>query len=192
MNSGSSFYHAIGALFCRGPDGELLSIEGRYADPIANHWPELRNLMNDNVRTCTILASEAAICTTSINTSKVKNLQICGGSSNHPHTVRELYRAQGNYHVGLVSCDTFDDTQGEKSFRNWLETFILLETSLRPGIPNSNSQDPQALQITGIITSLFEESLKNIASKDEWDTGVNLFRRRIRKWICPVGFWYSC
>jgi hypothetical protein len=181
MNTGSSPYHAIGALFCRGPHGDLLSIEGRYADLIASHWSELTNLINENSGTCTTLPSGTAIYTTTINISKLGNLQLCGASSNHSHIVRELHRSQEHHHVGLVSCDNSDDTQGRNSFCNWLENFILLETSLRPIDHDFNSQDTKALQITREITSLFADTLKNAASKDEWDMGADLFRRKIRK-----------
>jgi hypothetical protein len=190
MNTGTSPYHAIGALFCRGPRGDLLSIEGRCADLVASHWPELRNLINETPRTCTTLPSGTAVYTTTVSTSKVENLQLCRTSSIHSHTVRELYRLQENHHVGLVSCDTSDDTQETNLFRDWLERHVLLETSLRPSEHEYNSQDIKALRTTEVIASLFADTLKNVASKDEWDTGAELFKRRIRKCIFPINQWY--
>jgi hypothetical protein len=182
MNIGSSPYHAIGALFCRGHQGDLLSAEGRSADQLAHHWSEVRSLITRNPQEYTTLPSGAQVKVTIVDLSTVDNLQVCATPTSHLHVVREVLKPHGNYHVGLISCDLSIGAE-QDSFRDWIETFILLETSLRPSNDESISRYPKVLQITSNIVSLFVDTLRNIASNDEWDTGAGLFSRRVLDFV---------
>jgi hypothetical protein len=183
MNEGSSPYHNIGALFCRGSHGELLSVEGRSADQISRHWSQIRNLVATGSQTSTTLPSGTEVNVTTIDTSKIDGLQICAISTSHIHMVRELSRPGKTHHIGLISCNIVQDAGGRDPFHDWLESFILLETSLRPSDYTYNLQDTKALHITENIVSIFVATLKNIASKDEWDMGSSLFKRRVLDFV---------
>jgi hypothetical protein len=183
MNEGSSPYHNIGALFCRGSHGELLSVEGRSAHQISCHWSQIRNLVATGSQTSTTLPSGTEVNVTTIDTSKIDGLHICAISTSHIHMVRELSRPGKTHHIGLISCNIVQDAGGRDPFHDWLESFILLETSLRPSDYTYNLQDTKALHITENIVSIFVATLKNIASKDEWNMGSSLFKRRVLDFV---------
>jgi hypothetical protein len=183
MNTGTSPYHSIGALFCRGSHGDLLSVEGGSADQIAHNWSELREMVATNTHTTTILPSGTYITTTVIDASSSESLKLCTTSSSHSHAVRETYRADQGHHVGLVRCNTTQIEEDFSAFREWLEIFILLETSLKPSSWPPLLEDTKTIQTTESITSLFAATLKNVASNDEWDMGIDLFKRRVADFV---------
>jgi hypothetical protein len=183
MNTGSSPYHNIGALFCRGANGDLLSTEGGSADLIACHWSELRKFMATGTQITTTLPSGIQISTTTVDTPHSDDLKICAVSASHSHVVRELQRLNKGCHVGLIRCNYTEVTEDFSAFREWLEIFILLETSLTPGSCTLISKDTKAFQITESITSLFATTLRNVASNDEWNIGIGLFQRRVADFV---------
>jgi hypothetical protein len=183
MNTGSSPYHSIGALFCRGSHGDLLSVEGGSADLIAQNWAELRKVLATSTKITSTLPSGTQINTTTVEASHSESLRICATSSSHSHVVRELYRPSEGCHVGLVRCNIAEVVEDFNAFREWLEIFILLETSLKPSNSTLRIEDTKAHQTTESITSIFAATLKNVASNDEWATGINLFKRRVEDFV---------
>jgi hypothetical protein len=136
-----------------------------------------------NTHTTTILPSGTYITTTVIDASSSESLKLCTTSSSHSHAVRETYRADQGHHVGLVRCNTTQIEEDFSAFREWLEIFILLETSLKPSSWPPLLEDTKTIQTTESITSLFAATLKNIASNDEWDMGIDLFKRRVADFV---------
>lgn len=182
MNVGSSPYHAIGGIFCRGKNGDLLSVEGRSATSIATHWSKLRNLITTEDKSSTTLPSGLQITSAFLDTALAEDIAICSSPVSHSHIIRETARST-KYSVGLVSCRLTEANNGQQSFKTWLEDFILLETTLGPGPDASSLDDAKVLQATTQITKLFETTLKNIASQDEWHLGVDLFRQRVAGFV---------
>jgi hypothetical protein len=183
MNAGSSPYHAIKALYCRSASGDLLSIEGSAAGAVRSRWPGVQNFITTTSKRPASPLSEHQINTTTLDVSGAVGWESCTEPSGHSHVARELYRPDGNYYVGLVSCTRTDEPERECSFRGWLETFILSQTSLRPGEDASSDQDVKAVQTAASITALFAMTLKNVASHDEWDLGMPLFKRRVLDFV---------
>jgi hypothetical protein len=183
MNTGTSPYHSVGALFCRGSHGDLLFVEGGSADRIAHHWSELRGTVATNTHTTTTLPSGTRVNTTIIGASCSENLNLCAASSSHSHAIRELYRPDQGHYIGLVRCNMTEDAEDFSAFRDWLEIFILLETSLKPSSWPPLSEDTKTVQTTESITSLFASTLKNVASNDEWDLGIELFKKRVADFV---------
>lgn len=178
MNTGSSPYHAIKALYCRGPSGDLLSIEGVASNSIRNHWHGVQDL----VRT-TPEISVAQLSVTTTDVSRAINSTICADAASHSHFARELYRPDGDYHVGLISCILNGDLGVEDPFRDWLHKFILSETSLKPSEQCPRHLEAKSAQTTECITSLFATALKNVASNDEWEIGMPLFKRQVQDFV---------
>ncbi|KAF1919205.1 Pyoverdine/dityrosine biosynthesis protein-domain-containing protein [Ampelomyces quisqualis] len=183
MNTGSSPYHSIRALFCREHNGDLLSIEGPYASAISKCWSTLGDLKLKGTPSFTSLQSGVQVHAIIIDTTQAESLPICPASTCHSHTIRELSRPGKDYHVGILSCNDLEITTTSTPFREWLETFILLETSLRPESEATDLQDIKTLQTTWSITTLFVSMLKNVASNDEWAMGEGLFQRRVANFI---------
>jgi hypothetical protein len=183
MNTGSSPYHSIRALFCRGHNGDLLSIEGSSASEISISWSTLSALKLKGTQNSTSLQSGIQVNAITIDTTQAEGLSICTASTCHTHTIRELSRPGKDYHVGLLSCNDVEIAENLTPFREWLETFILLETSLRPASEAAGLQDIKTLQTTWSITTLFVSMLKNVASNDEWAVGEDLFQRRVADFV---------
>jgi hypothetical protein len=183
MNTGSSPYHNIGALFCYGSNGDLLSVEGGSADLVARHWLELKKSMATGTYITTTLPSGTHINTTTIDASYSDDLEICIASPSHSHVVRELHRPSGGCHVGLVRCNSAEVADNLSAFREWLEIFLLLETSLKPDSRTLLPEDTKGLRTTESITSLFATTLRNVPSNDEWNVGIDTFRRRVANFV---------
>jgi pyoverdine/dityrosine biosynthesis protein Dit1 len=183
MNIGSSPYHAIGALYCRGFDAELLSIEGRCATQIADKWTDLRKLMVTGSQSWTTLRSGIIVNTTIIDSPTVQSYDICAAPGSHSHVIRELQRPNESHHVGLISCAPEEDKNDNIAFREWLETFVLIETSLQPGRDKKSRENADILRITATISNLFDTTLRNIASNDEWSVGKAIFERRVLDFV---------
>jgi hypothetical protein len=183
MNTGSSPYHSIRALFCRSHNGDLLSIEGSGANEISECWSTLSDLKLGGTQISTSLQSGIQVNAITVDTKQAESLPICSASTCHSHTIRELSRPGKDYHIGLLSCNDIEVADTFAPFREWLETFILLETSLRPASEAAGLQDLKTLQTTWSITTLFVSMLKNVASNDEWAVGEDLFQRRVADFV---------
>lgn len=182
MNVGSSPYHAISGLFCRGENGDLLSVEGRSADSIATHWPEIKSLITAGGKSSTKLPSGLQVCSTLVEATLAQEIAICSNPESHSHIIREVAKS-AQHSVGLFSCRPAGEEDDLPSFSRWLEDFILLETSLGPAPSASSLEDIKVRRVTDSITELFETTIKNVASNDEWHTGVNLFRQRVADFV---------
>jgi hypothetical protein len=176
MNKGSSPYHAIQGVFCRGCDEELLSVEGRNAGWIVRHWPALRVQMRASQAVLVTLPSGTRVATRTLDLSGIKHDTKSPNQEGGRYTVRELYHQTKECYLGLL---TYRIPEPSEQFWNWIETFFLLETSLRPHPREGILSDDRALQITEHITRLFESSLRNIPSNDEWNIGRNDFYRKV-------------
>lgn len=179
MNKGSSPYHAIQGLFCRGSHEELLVVEGRNAEHIRKHWSSLRTQMGASGTKFTTLPSGARVDTTPVEISGLDGLCPYLDVELHTHHVRETYHKSKGCYVGLLSCHLSAIGSDKIEFRDWLETFFLLETSLWPQSYDEDRQNEKAYRIAEDITALFETTLRNIASNDEWSIGRDLFLRRV-------------
>ncbi|KAH7392180.1 Pyoverdine/dityrosine biosynthesis protein-domain-containing protein [Phaeosphaeria sp. MPI-PUGE-AT-0046c] len=182
MNVGSSPYHSIGGLFCRGQNGDLLSSEGRSAVLIATHWSKLRSLLTADGQSSIRLPSGIEVTSTSFDTTLAQDIDICSNPESHTHYIREVTRTT-EYSVGLVSCRLNEAKDDLFCFNTWLEHFVLLETTLGPAPSSSALEDPKVSQVTEKVTNIFETTLKNTASQDEWHTGVDLFRKRVAGFV---------
>jgi pyoverdine/dityrosine biosynthesis protein Dit1 len=183
MNSGSSPFYAIKGLFCRGSNGDLLAVEGQNADQITEHWSTLRTQMTATESKSTKLPSGIAVDSTPVDISECQS--ICSSPSPEPHNhfVRELYHEAKGCYIGLLSCELVEADEEKRAFRDWLETFFLLETSLVPSTYHKAQQGEKDFQITESITGLFESTLRNVSSNDEWSIGRPLFTRRILDFV---------
>jgi hypothetical protein len=177
MTVGSSPYHAIKALYCRGPQADLLSITGRSANQVTGHWDELRHLMRDAPHHSTTLPSGIVVKTTTIDTTTIKDFD------EGVHVIRELQKPNTAHHVGLISCILQGDKKHESAFQEWLEVFILLETSLVPTVNQSHPNNVNTPCVTMAITTLFEDTLRNIPFNDEWNVGRNIFTRQVTEFV---------
>lgn len=97
--------------------------------------------------------------------------------------VRELRKPDKDYHVGLISCDASQSQSQDSDFREWLETFILMETSLKPDFDEKSLGTGCVPQVTEAVIILFSNTLRNISSNDEWHIGKDAFRRRISSFV---------
>ncbi|KAH3908166.1 hypothetical protein HBI56_191790 [Parastagonospora nodorum] len=183
MNIGSSPYHAIGAVYCRASNTDLLSIEGRSAQHVTKHWTELREHIASSSQSCTSVVSCNIVRKTIIPSTVFENTEICDLSGSHTHVIRELRKRDKAYHVGLISCDASQTQNEDDGFREWLETFILMETSLRPDSDEKSLGNGSVLQITEAITVLFSHTLRNVSSKDDWHIGKHTFQLRVSSFV---------
>ncbi|KAH8708504.1 Pyoverdine/dityrosine biosynthesis protein-domain-containing protein [Phaeosphaeriaceae sp. PMI808] len=183
MNTDSSPYHDIVVLFCHGLHGELPTVVGSAASHITHHWAQIQHLAVSGPQISTTLPSGNHIITKTIETSRCDDLHLCATPTCHTHVIRELHRPNQSHRVGLIRCVRFEENEVKSVFREWLETFILLKTNLRPSINVTSLQDTKAHQINEHITALFEVTLRNIASEDEWSTGRDIFRSRVLNYI---------
>jgi pyoverdine/dityrosine biosynthesis protein Dit1 len=83
----------------------------------------------------------------------------------------------------LISCDASQSQNQNIEFREWLETFILMETSLKPDFDEQSLGNGRVPQITEAVTLLFSRTLRNISSEDEWHIGQDAFRRRVSSFV---------
>ena len=183
MNIGSSLYHTIAAIFCRGANGDLLSVEGRDAKIVASHWTQISSTWKASPSSSTTLASGAWISTARLPSSDLPFLHKDSTPQNDIYTIREVFDQTKDCYVGVISCPYPAVTQSEGVFRDWLESFLITATSLSPNASPSSLEDEKSIQITEVITQLFSDHLRNVASKDEWDVGIDLFRRRVLDFV---------
>ncbi|KAH7122447.1 Pyoverdine/dityrosine biosynthesis protein-domain-containing protein [Dendryphion nanum] len=170
MNTGSSPYHSIQGLFCYGVDGELLSVEGRYKDRISQEWSALRRAVADAETNLLILPQGTRVETTVIGTPCYAE-RSSSLPSEHTHHFRAIYATSKSCHIGLLSCRQCAGQEQDSSFRDWVETFFLLETSLCPQSREVAQPGTQSYRVTEKITALFDNSIRNVASMDEWNSG---------------------
>ncbi|KAF2746336.1 hypothetical protein M011DRAFT_92691 [Sporormia fimetaria CBS 119925] len=179
MNVGISVFHAIQGIYCRGPNEELLAIEGRNADQVVTHWPHIRAHIEASKTSCTTLPSGVEVFVTPIELPGFQCHSDFLGLDDHRYSVRELHHEGKGCYLGLLTTQNTEGTSEEAEFRDWLETFFLLETSLWPGFHDENLKNAKAVRISEQITTLFETSLQNISSNDEWHIGRHGFLRRV-------------
>lgn len=183
MNVGSSPYHSVGAIFCRGTHGDLLSIEGRDSKRIAEQWDTLQSSMRSRQPDFTTISPGIVVQTTQLETLLLKDLPNSGVSAFHTLTIREMFHQSKDCYVGIITCHLPSEDEETRIFSQWLDTFLLLETSLSPDPRTEHVRNEKSNQITEDVTVLFSTTLRNIASNDQWDTGVDLFRQRVLKFV---------
>jgi hypothetical protein len=181
LNSGSSVYHSVHGYFCRGFDGRLLAVEGRNADDIRVNWPSIWKQLQ-KVETGTARSqSHYKTVTTKIETACSK---LTGFFDGHTHHAREMYDEAKGCFVGLLACQ--DPSSGKElgELQDWIEIFFLLETTLRPLLDTAPEPGNESYSVTEKITTLFENSIRNIASNDEWHaSGREHFFRRVFSFV---------
>ena len=183
MNEGSSPYHAIQGLFCRDPDYALLAVEGKNAVSLNAHWNFLKTEANNQYDIIDILPSGKKVHTKAIDLTSCGDLCSNSTSMPHDHVLRELYHTSKHCYLGLLSCRFKETTEKEAAFQDWIETYSLLETTLVPKSKMHPHSEIQILQIAEQITTLFETTLRNISSQDEWHIGRDQFIRRVFDFI---------
>jgi hypothetical protein len=183
MNVGTSPYHAIKALYCRGANADLLSVKGASANQVIRHWDELKQLLGSERHYCSTLPSGVVVKTATLDTSKFEDFDNEVTPVKQIYTIRELQKPNTTYHVGLVSCTSQKDQSGGIAFREWLENFILMETSLKPGVDESLLKDVNIIRLTTAITTLFDKTLRNVASNDEWHIGMGIFHHQVAEFV---------
>ncbi|KAI0465980.1 Pyoverdine/dityrosine biosynthesis protein-domain-containing protein [Xylaria cf. heliscus] len=129
INYGSSPFHSILGLYCRGPDGQLLNTEGREAGAIAHHWSAIFEQLKSGKTTFTPLPSGLLVETSCIDI--LSNLSDTSSHQSHIRLrAREIYRETSKCYVGILSYQSQDDHEG--AFREWIETLFVLRTTLQP------------------------------------------------------------
>ncbi|KAF2108934.1 Pyoverdine/dityrosine biosynthesis protein-domain-containing protein [Lophiotrema nucula] len=183
MNVGSSPYHAVQGLFCRDAQDTLLAVEGRKAENIAKHWSTIRAQVTNLFIEAGVLPSGIKVHTAPVDITDCESPCSYSGLEHHQHFVREIYHTTKRCYVGLLSCHFNGLTEKQAALRDWIETFFLLETTLWPHSKNDTGPGPDAHRITRQVTTLFETTLRNVSSHDEWDYGREHFFRRVLEFV---------
>ncbi|KAI0163832.1 Pyoverdine/dityrosine biosynthesis protein-domain-containing protein [Xylariaceae sp. FL1272] len=124
-------FYSILSLHCRSHDGQLLRIEGRHSQVVARHWPIIFEHLKSSEATLTRLTSQAVVETRSFDLTSEEFVREVGPPQDHV-TIRsrEVYQDASGYFVGLLCVCT--DESSNSAFREWIETFIVSYTSLKP------------------------------------------------------------
>ncbi|KAF2475880.1 uncharacterized protein BDR25DRAFT_331588 [Lindgomyces ingoldianus] len=102
----------------------------------------------------------------------------------HAHVIREIFHTSKQCYVGLISCQPITSEHQALAFREWIEIFFLLNTSLCPELRGEPQHDIEAHNLAERITKLFEDSIRNTAASDEWMVeGRHLFFRQVLSFI---------
>ncbi|KAI0814584.1 Pyoverdine/dityrosine biosynthesis protein-domain-containing protein [Xylaria sp. FL0064] len=129
INSGSAPFHSIISLYCRSCNGHLLSAEGREAKVLATNWSVIFKQLQTSEPDLTSLPSGLVVETRSFSIVPDATLETFF-RQNAALRAREVYRDADRYYVGLLSYQPQVDEN--TPFRDWVETFFLLRTTLRP------------------------------------------------------------
>ena len=196
LNSASSTYHALKGMYWRDDGGRLLAVEGRYAEQIRSKWSDI---YENTLQTPKVIDSRAeqTILTASKKTLTYQANCSClcesAAEYNHPHIVKiqEFTHPKTGLIKGVIICQT--SVEHADAFRSWLTTYFLLESEFMPLSTPEDVNDGYALKVANDVTDLFDRSLRNIPSVDEWITkdGRSYFRNRVFGYVqqnLPIQF----
>ncbi|KAF2658350.1 hypothetical protein K491DRAFT_776343 [Lophiostoma macrostomum CBS 122681] len=95
-----------------------------------------------------------------------------------------MYSEARRCFIGLLACQFPSPGRELGGLQGWIETFFLLETTLRPLLDKELDLASESYRVTERITALFEVSIRNVASHDEWhSTGRKHFFRRVLNFV---------
>lgn len=204
-NQGSSIYHQIHAVYARSDDGRLRYISGKHADAVTKIWPkivqDLRDLQYPHdefpvseesqdecvlpaVQTWEPLPSLDGIVASRSNASLSTNPKELAVQRLMPRAfgIQELRRRGEQQIVGIV-MDKPQESGAKADFSRWFIHFILHETRLK--LADTNQNDRYSRKTVEDVLQIFESTLRNIASHDEWESGGgrNYFKRQLEWFI---------
>lgn len=169
------------ALFCRSRDGILLRVEGSGSFTIAQCWSDIQRQLSIKDTSISILDSGKEVETTTIMMAGFEESDRPGS---YELRIREIYDDDKACYVGVLSrASPFSQNAGS-AFRDWFETFLTLESTIRPGAGAELLNNVEARRISEHVTDLFEKTLRNTASVDEWRSfGRNFFFHRVLDFV---------
>ena len=181
LNSGSSIYHEIQALYWRGLDGKLLAVEGKRARGVeeawAQMWEEIKSRPHD--RKQLTLPSGGQMESLQLRLSSFAKewadnpkLLSVERSNDVVFSIRELRRPCEDRIIGILSMVPAS-AQAAVDFRNWASLFILLETRFQPlrRLKDGTTDNAKARESARRIREVFEQKLQNSSPNDQWISG---------------------
>ncbi|KAL5000769.1 Pyoverdine/dityrosine biosynthesis protein-domain-containing protein [Aspergillus recurvatus] len=182
INSGTSVYHHVAAIYQRDSTGKLLGADGRYADQIRSSWDEIyQTVLDKEPSEVSELPSGKSISTTEITLP----LTLLKQQPKDSKTIQihELYDINSSTIRGLLTFSPLPSLSTD--FFAWARTYLLLNARLLTTSPsNREPEDPAHLKLAENITALFEATLKNTSQDDRWHlTGRDYFIDRVYSFI---------
>lgn len=171
LNTGTSVYHRIQAMYWRSAEGSLVAVEGRCANQVQKSWVTIWENLSHSLQTsaCKQVISNEEVVTTTLRCPclEVSDCTHCTGS--HTLRVRELPNRKQSLTFGLIINVEGATDIANADLHNWAEIFFLLETRCQP-FPDisSNRSNSDLVLLAERIADLFDTTLRNVPAADEW------------------------
>ena len=180
INTGTSFYHRIGGIYLRKPEGDLVVVEGNHADQITEKWSQLR----DRIGNADVVKTKHLDHLNRSAEFKDTTFALTKSAEDGSERVRVCEVTDKTYGLirGLVTHRDLDDIANDHDLYDWAELYFLLASEIQPLQPLDRLGNPAAAILSEKIADIFDEKLRHAIpqDKDQWEAcGRRYFINRV-------------
>ena len=180
LNQGSAFYHRLGGIYLRKLDGDLVTVEGTYAEEIKQDWCHIRNQVSNiaGVRSFDLKNSDTSVVFKDITLSR--HQEDNPASQSQLRTCEVIDKSHGLIRGLACYREPDDSLDDESDLSFWAELFLLLAANIQPFRSIEGNESSETARIAGKIADIFDQKLRHNTQNDQWEAkGRSYFIDRV-------------